>query len=95
VRRAHRPHALFLARGDKRPYAIVHHTGEVLSLPSYSGLRTREIRARLGEPDGWSSVEQIRQQIRDREPEGVKRRMAEARARQAQQGVQLREKLKA
>lgn len=49
---------LFLARGDKRGFVLIHHTGEILALSRYSGLKAKELRDRLGDPAQLPTVEQ-------------------------------------
>ena len=39
----------FLARGDKRSFVVIDHSGEVHSLPRALGLKTKEVKARLGD----------------------------------------------
>lgn len=43
-------HALILARGDRRDFVILHHSDELLSVPRYLGIRTKDVRAKLGDP---------------------------------------------
>lgn len=49
---------LFLARGDKRGFVLIHHTGEILALTRYSGFKAKELRDRLGDPAQLPTVEQ-------------------------------------
>lgn len=49
---------LFLARGDKRGFVLIHHTGEILALTRYSGLKAKDLRERLGDPAQLPTVEQ-------------------------------------
>jgi hypothetical protein len=49
---------LFLARGDKRGFVLIHHTGEILALTRYSGLKAKDLRDRLGDPAQLPTVEQ-------------------------------------
>ena len=46
-----------LARGDKRGYVAIDYRGEVYSVPKYAGVKTKEVRTRIGEPDDLPSVE--------------------------------------
>lgn len=54
---------LFLARGDRRAHVAVTYEGEVLSLSRMTGQKTREIDARLGNPEECRSVEETKQHI--------------------------------
>ena len=39
-----------LARGDRRSFVLLSHQGEILSLPRALGRKTKEVKARLGDP---------------------------------------------
>jgi hypothetical protein len=74
-----------LARGDRRAFVAVDQHGEVYALPRWIGVKTRDVRARLGEmPDGYSTVEKRKQEFatqidqRLRELHEQERRAAEA-----------------
>ena len=47
---------LFIARGDKRGHVVVSYEGEVFALSRVVGKPTRDIKARLGDPDNLHSV---------------------------------------
>lgn len=74
-------HALTLARGDRRGFVVVHHTGEPLSLTRYAGFKTKELTARLGDPAHLPTLDQVRSMLRDRMTAAAERRIEEARAR--------------
>lgn len=46
----------FLAQGDRRGFVVVDTDGEVYSLARYAGVRTKDVRAKLGVPDNLPSV---------------------------------------
>ncbi|MDJ0685143.1 MAG: relaxase [Alphaproteobacteria bacterium] len=48
-----------LARGDRRGFVAVDYRGEVYSLAKWAGVKTREIRSRLGEPEDSPSVAEV------------------------------------
>lgn len=52
-----------LARGDRRGYLAVDHAGEVYALPKWAGIKTKDVRARLGEADTLPSLEEAKAQI--------------------------------
>lgn len=52
-----------LARGDKRSHVVVDHAGEVYSLPRMLGLKTKEVRARLGAGSGLADVASVKAKI--------------------------------
>lgn len=49
-----------LARGDRRGYLAVDHNGEVYALPKWAGVKTKDVRARLGEADTLPSIEEAK-----------------------------------
>lgn len=49
-----------LARGDRRGYVALDHNGEPYALARYAGVKTKEVRQRLGEPDSLPSIEDAR-----------------------------------
>lgn len=69
---------LFLARGDRRGHVAVTIDGDVFAVSRLVGLKTKEVSARLGKPDGLLSVgetmERLGGQMRDR----LKSHIAEA-----------------
>jgi len=70
----------FLARGDKRGFVVLDHTGEVLSLPRVLELKTRDVRARLGAGNNLRSVEAARQVVGQRMTPAIRRHIDETRA---------------
>ena len=61
--RALEQNALHLARGDKRGFVIVHHSGEAMSLTRFGEIGTRELKARLGDPEKLPTVDQVRSEL--------------------------------
>jgi hypothetical protein len=49
-----------LARGDRRGYVAVDHKGEVYALPKWTGVKTKDVRARLGEADTLPSLDEAK-----------------------------------
>jgi len=47
---------LYLARGDRRGFVAIDSKGEVYSLPKWAGVKTKDVRARLGEESALPSV---------------------------------------
>jgi len=58
-----RERGLILAKGDRRGHVAVTHEGEVLSVARYVGKKTKDVRAKLGEPDALPSVDAAKAQI--------------------------------
>ncbi|MCL4677219.1 MAG: relaxase/mobilization nuclease domain-containing protein [Alphaproteobacteria bacterium] len=52
-----------LARGDRRGYLAVDHQGEVYALSKWAGVKTKDVRARLGETDTLPSLDDAKAQI--------------------------------
>jgi hypothetical protein len=61
--RALEQNALHLARGDKRGFVIVHHSGEAMSLTRFGEIGTRDLKARLGDPEKLPTVDQVRNEL--------------------------------
>ena len=60
----------FLAKGDRRGYVALNIDGEVFAVPRWLGMKTKEVKDRLGDPDQLRSVEETKvlltQKITDR-----------------------------
>ncbi len=57
---------LFLAKGDRRGFVAVTYQGTVLSIARELGRPAKEIRTRLGDPDGLASVEETKTHIAEK-----------------------------
>lgn len=55
----------YLARGDKRGHVAVTFEGEVISIPRATGQKSKDIKARLGQPTELRSIEEARKRIAD------------------------------
>jgi Relaxase/Mobilisation nuclease domain len=77
--RALEEHGCFLARGDRRGHVIIDHDGEVHSLPRVLGLKTKDVKARLGDGDSVPSVEATRKTLSERMTPALKRHVADSR----------------
>lgn len=53
----------FLAEGDRRGFVALDFHGEVVSVPRMLGIKTKEVRARLGDPAELASVAETRERI--------------------------------
>jgi hypothetical protein len=77
-----------LARGDKRGYVAIDYRGEIYSVPKYAGVKTKDVRTRIGEPADLPSVEDAKaawasdmlQKAQDLQRELDQRREAERKA---------------
>lgn len=55
----------WLARGDRRGFVAVDYCGEVYALARYTGVRTKEIEARLGDRNQLRSLDEVKAEIAD------------------------------
>jgi len=55
-----------LARGDRRGFVVMDYTGEVYSLSRWAGVRSKEVKERLGRPNRLLGVDQVRKQLKHR-----------------------------
>ena len=79
----------FLARGDKRGFVILDYMGEVHALPRVLDLKTKEVRARLGDGEGLKSVDETKEAIAARMRPAIRRHIDDARARFAKRSATL------
>ncbi len=77
--RALEEHGCFLARGDRRGHVIIDHDGKVHSLSRVLGLKTKDVKARLGDGEGLPSVDATRQTLGERMTPSLKRHVQESR----------------
>lgn len=64
--KALKQHGLHLAqgvRGKKANFVVVHHSGEVMSLTRYAGLKSKDLTARLGGPENLPPVEEVQKTL--------------------------------
>ncbi|MDX7953726.1 relaxase [Lichenihabitans sp. Uapishka_5] len=87
--------ALTLARGDRRGFVVVHHSGEALSLTRYSGLKKADIQARLGKPETLPTIDQVHDVLAVRMTAAVEHRLADLKVVQARQRQPLAARLAA
>ena len=52
-----------LAKGDRRGFVVIDHACEVFAVTKWTGLKTKAVRARLGDEKQLSSVSEIKTQI--------------------------------
>lgn len=51
-----------VARGDRRGFVAVDYRGEVYAIAKYAGLRTKQVRERLGDPAQLASIEDVKRE---------------------------------
>lgn len=84
-----------LAKGDRRWHVAVTHDGEVLSIARYTAKKAKEVRAKLGEPDGLASVEDAKAQMALDMQNAYVRHIEEARKQTAEEKTALDDKQQA
>ena len=55
---------LFLAKGDKRGFVVLDHNEQIFSVSRHGGIKTKDLKSKLGKPDDLSSVAVTKQRIR-------------------------------
>jgi hypothetical protein len=53
----------YLAKGDRRGHVAVDWRGEIFAISRWAGVKTRQVREKLGEPDALPSVEEVKKDI--------------------------------
>ena len=71
----------YLARGDRRGHVVIDWRGDVFAVSRWVGVRAKDVRAKLGEPDELPSVEEVRRQTAARFGEKLKAFIGEVTAR--------------
>jgi len=74
----------FLAAGDRRGFVAVDVNGEVFSVSRMVGVKTKELTAKLGEPDHLPGVEAVKASIRERMQGQLDEHLAKSKNDQAQ-----------
>jgi hypothetical protein len=69
----------FLAKGDRRSHVIIDHSGEIYSLPRTLGLKSKEVRARLGSGEELQAVAAVQKKIGERMTPAIRRHIEESR----------------
>lgn len=82
---------MMLAKGDRRGHVAVTHDGEVLSIARYTGKRAKEVVAKLGDPDGLSSVDDAKLQMAQDMTHAFNRHADEAREEHTAKAAELEE----
>lgn len=91
---AARNKGFYLARGDRRGYVMVTLEGEILSLPKMLSVKTKEVRARLGDPQQLPSVEVTKAQIAEDFSPVIQRALADHKRQAALKKAKLEEQKK-
>lgn len=71
--------ALFLSKGDRRGFVVLDHGGEVYALPRLLDVKTKDVRARLGDGDGLRGVDETKAVIGQKMTPAIRRHIEESR----------------
>ncbi|MER3352695.1 MAG: relaxase/mobilization nuclease domain-containing protein [Hoeflea sp. D1-CHI-28] len=83
-----------LARGDRRGYVAVDVQGEVYAIAKYVGMRTKQVRERLGDAKALPSVDEAKAAMAGRMTDMLRRHVKEVEDRQAADIAKLRAALR-
>jgi hypothetical protein len=78
-----------LARGDRRGFVALDFRGEVYAISKWTGVRTKDVAARLGDPKSLSSVEETKTAIASRMTEQARRHVQDAQVAHKKEFVSL------
>lgn len=70
----------YVARGDRRAFVALDYTGEVYAIARWADVRTKEVNARLGDPEKYPSVDQVKERLAQEVGAKLKRFAADAKA---------------
>lgn len=68
----------YLARGDRRSFVAVNLKGDVFAIARWTGVRTKAVEERLGNPDAFLTAEEMSAQLSQRLSDRLKNLLAEA-----------------
>lgn len=68
----------FLAKGDRRGFVAMDHTGEVYAVARWANIRTKEVKERLGDPTHLPSIEETSAHIALKMKPALKRFISES-----------------
>ncbi len=83
---------LFLARGDKRGFVVLDHQHNVYSLSRVGGIKTKDLKSRLGLPDQIDGIEKVSRYIRQSLTQEVRGRIDTMKARHKSEFQPLEDK---
>jgi len=70
----------YLAKGDRRSFVALDHTGEVYAIARWVGIKTKEVAAKLGDPDSMPSIDEVKQRLAGQIAEKMARFASEAKS---------------
>lgn len=72
-----REHGFWLAQGDRRGYVAVDYKGEIYSLSRWSGVKTKDLKAKLGDAKYLPTTEEVKREISQKMTQKVNDYIAE------------------
>jgi len=82
-------HGFELARGDRRGYVAVDYRGEIYAIARYTGIRTKQVKERLGDPKELPSIEEAKAQIGSQMSKKLREHLDKAKKERKQRSVKL------
>lgn len=70
----------YVARGDRRAFVALDYAGEVYAIARWADVRTKEVNARLGDPEKYPSVDEVKERLAQEVGTKLKRFAGEAKA---------------
>lgn len=70
----------YLARGDRRSFVAIGHLGEVYAIARWADVKTKEVNARLGHPETFPSVDEVKARLAQQVDAKLQRFALEARS---------------
>lgn len=84
-----RSRGYILARGERRSYVAVDYRGEVYGIARYAGIKTKEVRARIGDENELPSIDEAKAAHAERMTEMLRRHVENAEQRRKDQAASI------
>lgn len=81
----------FIAKGDRRAFVAIDHVGEVYAIARWADVKTKEVNARLGDPESFPSVDDVKARLAQQVAAKLQRFAFEARSEFDQARLGLKE----
>ncbi len=82
----------YLAKGDKRGFVAVDWRGKIYAISRWVGVKSKDIKARLGSPDELPAVETVQRQLAERFTDKLEQFVAEATSSHDKAELRLKQK---
>ena len=84
---------LFLARGDRRGFVALHHSGEVLSISKYGGIKPKDLKRRIGKEENLRTLDQARDDLKEKMTAVLEKHVETVRNKHKKEQVPYRQQL--